>query len=550
MKIGICGNCNINILAEALDELCHDDEIIVGDNNYWKDEIRNPPEDFCKLDYCIVAVDWQLLAPLVYDYTWNDNFDNALTQFTDKCKQIKNLLFLFRIRCTANIFIFSPLSPHTFSTGFITRLLDNSPQDLFIHINQAFNTLCRSVTDCYPIDMNEISFLSRTKIDYDNSPHSIIDSDVFLFKSIAEHCRKMITQFQHYPIKCIVLDLDNTLWGGVIGENSIESIILSKDGSGRAFFDFQRELLKFYRQGVFLAVCSKNNTCDALEVIENHPHMLIRPSMISAFRINWNDKPGNIISIAKELSIDLNSILFIDDTPSERALMKATLPEIETLDLPEDPAGYVKVLRNCSRLWPVQLTVDDLHKRTFFSMEKLRKNSANIEKCIVDFLRKSELKLLIRKADTLSIPRITQLFNKTNQFNLTTKRYSQAEVEKIISEPDCTLFYMRMNDSFGDYGLIGAALIFNSTIDSFLISCRALGKNAENAFLWYILNFMKENGLKTATGIYIPTLKNVQTENFYKTAGFELKEKNTQITHWTYDLSKKLFTPPDWFEFI
>ncbi len=171
------------------------------------------------------------------------------------------------------------------------------------------------------------------------------------------------------------------MWGGIIGESDIESIILDEIGPGAAFKAFQSEIVKLHKQGVVLAICSKNNTCDALEVLEQHPHMLIRPEMVSCFRINWDEKPNSMISIAAELNIGLNSIMFIDDNPVERALMKKVLPQIEVLELSENPALYVHQIKECYRFWPIQLTKEDAIQKHFFYYGPLTEN-------FTEFIRK------------------------------------------------------------------------------------------------------------------------------------------------------------------
>jgi len=541
MKIGICGNSDLNSLAAAIDNLQPAYEIITGDRQNWELELKNIPPDFAQSDFLILALDWIECVPAIYNYTWGDNFYDAQQAFTNFCNSLTVTLKQFKQKSTCKLLLFTPPTPISFPTGFITRLLDNSPLQLFSSIQYIFNTLCRSVTDCYPVDKDLIRQSSNSVSSGTNVFHAIPTG------MIADHCVKIIDQFVKYPLKCIVLDLDNTLWGGIIGESELSLLVLDSEGDGKPYFEFQKELLKLHKQGILLAICSKNNTCDALEIIEAHPHMVLRPSMIAAFRINWDNKTLNILSIAKELTIGLESIMFIDDNPSERGLVRETLPDVEVLELPEDPCGYVDSLRKCSRFWPIQLTKDDLKKNAYFSMDRLRKKSRDIETNIADFLRKSELIITISLTDKASMPRVVQLINKTNQFNLTTKRYAQSELEILLKEPDTYLLHMEMQDTFGEYGIIGVSLIRNSVIELLLLSCRVLGKDAEVAFLSVILHFMKDRGIREATGVYIPSEKNIQTASFYNNCGFTLRENNPKSSVWIKDLSGPLIEVPDWF---
>lgn len=551
MKIGICGNSDLETLAVTIDKKIAGLDIIVGKPGSFANELVNPAEDFSDLDICIIALSWRNFTSESYIFSYNDNFEVAVQRFNEQCTYLQKCITQFRTFCNAKIFIFSPQSETSFSTGFLTRLLDKSPFDLFVEHQKSFNVLCRSFTDVYPVDIDEISNQIGRKhlLDFSQKTDSSSCVNPF-FDDVAEHLFKMITQFYKYPLKCIVVDLDNTLWGGIVGETGMDGILLDESGPGAVFLSFQNEILKLYKQGIILAICSKNNTCDALEVIEMHPKMVIRPQMISCFRINWDDKPKNMLSIASELNIGLDAIMFIDDNPVERSLMKATLPEIEVLELPADPAHYVHALKDCYRFWPVQLTKDDTQKKSYFSMDQLRKNSRDMTKNITEFLQNSDIKIKIRKADPSTLPRIAQLFNKTNQFNLTTMRYSETQLESFTKDSNSHLFYMEMSDRFGDYGIIASALLRDTTIDSFLLSCRAFGKQAETAFLLYLLQFLKSLDQKKVRGSYIPSLKNSMTKDFFENTGFTLLEKTSTASVWEFSLTENITEIPDWFELV
>ncbi len=545
MKISICGNCDLKALAPAIDTIRPEYEIVTGDPQYWMHELQNIPQDFANADFLILALDWMMCVPAIYDYTWGDHFDDTLQAFSTFCRSLTDTFEQLKQKSHCKLLLFTPPTPVSFPTGFITRLLDNSQLQLFTSIQNIVNDICKSVTDCYPVDINYIEHS-----DFSVSPHENNGHQTSPTVKIAIHCVRMIDQFVKYPLKCIILDLDNTLWGGVAGESELSLLVLDPQGDGKPYFDFQKELLKLYKQGILLAVCSKNNTCDALEIIETHPHMVLKPSMIAAFRINWDNKVLNILSIARELNIGLDSIMFIDDNPSERGLVKETLPDVEVLELPEDPCGYVDTLRRSSRFWPIQLTKDDLKKNAYFSMDKLRKKSRDIETSIADFLRKSGLTIAVSQTGKESMPRVVQLINKTNQFNLTTKRFTHSELEMVSKEPYTYLLQMEMQDTFGEYGIIGVSLIRNSLIELLLLSCRVLGKDVEVAFLSVILHFMKDRGISEVNGIYIPSEKNIQTASFYSNCGFTLKESVGKSTVWSRNLSEPIITIPDWFKVI
>ena len=227
--------------------------------------------------------------------------------------------------------------------------------------------MCRALADIFPVDLEEIGSrigkdsIYDYRITHSGNPQPFSPG---MLGRISERICDICTQIEKNPLKCLVLDLDDTLWGGIVGEEGFEYIALGDDGIGKVYKDFQRYIVKLYKQGVILAICSKNNTCDALEVIEQHPHMLIRPEMISCYRINWDDKPGNLKSIADELNIGLDSIMFVDNSKTERELIRSTLPQVEILELPENAAEFRNTLEKCTRFWPLTLTKEDAYKGT------------------------------------------------------------------------------------------------------------------------------------------------------------------------------------------
>lgn len=550
MVIGICGNFFLDPLASELDKIISENEIIVGVQDAFKEELKSTSNGFTDLDVCIVALDWEKSVPDLYGYVHGDDFERILSVFQNTCDEIKDAVVQYRLTRKSKFLIFSPLSQVYGSSGFINRLLLKSPFELFSRCQLIFNDMCRSMPDVYPIDIENLSACLGKDISFSaENRYKFCQpfSDLMIVK-IADHISRILTQISDYPLKCLVLDLDNTLWGGIIGEDGIENVELDDTGTGKAFKDFQNAIHRLYKQGIILAICSKNNTCDALEMIEQHPHMIIRPNMISSFRINWDNKPANVIQISKELNISLDSIMFIDDDPSERHMMREILPDITVLDLPENPVYYCDTLRKCHRFWPLQLTSDDIQKGNFYRQESLRKSILEISANKEQFLVNSKIRISISPCDKDKFPRIVQLINKTNQFNLTTIRYSQAELEMLLKDNDNRLFCMHMDDKYGEYGIIAAALTKGNLIDSFLLSCRAFGRDAEKAFLIYLMKFVKTSGFPVIQGLFIPSKKNSMVRDFYKTAGFSLINESESAQIWQFDLVNTIPEPPRWLE--
>lgn len=548
MKIGLCGNIALADLALALDASIAGAEIVVGATGRFAVELSEHPGAFASLDVCVVALDWRELAPAVYRWGFGDDFESAVLSFDAACNALEISLKEFRAACSARILVFSPMSVKNGSEGIIDRLVSPSRRELLCRCQARFDAMCRAVTDVFPVDIDSILMQMGARDALDPQAGYVRGNPFTpqMTQALAAHISKAVVQFVKYPIKCLVLDCDETLWGGVVGEFGADSILLADRGAGKTFYDFQIEIERLYKQGLILAVCSKNNTCDVLDVFERHPHMIIRPNMISCFRINWDDKPKNVLGIAEELNIGLDAIMFADDNPSERAMMNAALPEVEILELPDNPACYADTLARCSRFWPLQITKDDATKGAFFISDRERKQSRELAANVENYLTKSDISVTIATADDETMPRVAQLFNKTNQFNLTTKRYSQAQLEAIASGAGNRLFTMAMRDRFGEYGIIASTLVLGNTIDSFMLSCRAFGKRAENAFLARVLSYLKQAGYSEAFGIFAPSERNSMTRDFYKNAGFVFGRMDGAAGVWRYDLSGALPEAPRW----
>jgi FkbH-like protein len=550
-KLGLCGNISLDSLAAELDRAMPDSTIVVGRRDEFRNELAAPFGDFSTLNAVIIALDWRDLAPGPFGgFTPGDDADAVVSGFRGVCDGIKVVIEKFRRVCAAKVLVFSPVSGHRSQTGFINRLLQPSPFELFNDCQKIFNELCRSIPDVYPIDLEELCAQTGTDAAFDPGMRFVKRQpfSAGMTRSVAGHIAAMCIQMERYPLKCLVLDCDNTLWGGTVGESGPENLLIGDEGLGWAYKEFQGEILKLKKQGVILAICSKNNTCDILEVMEQHPQMLIRPSMISCYRINWDDKPKNMLQISAELNIGLDAMMFVDDSPSEREMMRAILPDITILDMPDDPAYFADTLGKCSRFWPLQLTKDDVSKGAFFSQERLRKESKGLAANVEEYLVNSGISVTISQAHPHNafMPRIAQLFNKTNQFNLTTRRLSESELSALAADPDNALFSMAMKDAYGDYGIIAAALVTGDTIDSFLLSCRAFGKRAENAFLVFLLNFLKRRGCVQAFARYVPSLKNSMTTDFYQGLGFVLEKQTSEENLWRFDFSKPIPEMPRW----
>ncbi len=331
------------------------------------------------------------------------------------------------------------------------------------------------------------------------------------------------------PAKVVVLDLDNTLWGGVIGEEGVAGIALGDHDVGAAFVAFQEALLALRSQGVLLAVASKNNEADAFEVFDKHPAMRITRKDLSAHRINWNDKAASLREIAEELSLGLDSFVFVDDNPVECEAIRRLLPAVRVLQLPEDPAQYVAALRGVQALDRMTITAEDRARPERQRMQQLRKIALATSDRIVlaDHLRSLELKVDVRRMLKSDVARVAQLTQKTNQFNLTTIRRSEAEIAALAADPSVDIFVAEIADRFGEYGLTAVMIVraFEPTaceIDTLLLSCRVLGRKVETGFLAAIAaELVKKRGATRLVGKFVPTAKNDPARGYLEAHGFQ-----------------------------
>ena len=338
--------------------------------------------------------------------------------------------------------------------------------------------------------------------------------------------------------KCIVLDLDNTLWGGIVGEDGFEGIKLSPDPLGRAFTEFQYVLLALYQRGIILAINSRNNEDEALRVIREHPCMILREDNFASIRINWNDKLSNMRAIAEELHIGLDSFVYFDDDPINRELISKALPEVMTVDLPKDPSLYAPTLMNLNDFNTLSITDEDKKRGEMYKLRQkineLEKSASNLE----DFLLQLGIKINIKRADEFTIPRIAQLVLKTNQFNLTTNRYKEEDIQKFAQDKKMLVGCAQTEDKFGDNGITGVFIVKKNTnysewtIDTFLLSCRVMGRGIEDAIMEYILNEARKEGITKVRGQYIPTKKNKPCEQFLPNLGFKKDGE-----YWVYSSS-------------
>ncbi len=324
--------------------------------------------------------------------------------------------------------------------------------------------------------------------------------------------------------KCIVLDLDNTLWGGIVGEDGFAGIALDTKPPGNTYLDFQKYLLALNQRGIILAVASRNNYDDAIKVIREHPFMQLREDNFASVQINWEDKASQIKKIAEEINIGLDSMVFFDDDAVNRELVRRSLPEVLVVDLPKDSAEYVRKLKEINDFDTLLITEEDFQRSGMYVAQRkaheLKSRFSNKE----EFLQSLEMTHTIAAANDFTIPRIAQLTQKTNQFNVTTRRYTEEDIRRFASDPQWGVYSVAVKDKFGDHGIVGAFVVQKKAhvfaIDTFLLSCRVIGRDIEKRMLEFVRAEAAQAGVSEIRGEYVPTEKNAVCKDVYRTHGF------------------------------
>ena len=505
-------------------------------DNIFQDTL-DEKSDYYKFspDITIIAMTTLLISEkLVYRFaeTPQDNSFNEIERITS---DIESLIVNLTKNKVGTILVNNFETPDFASMGILDYQNSNYQINSFRKINLKLAKICEKYSEVNVVDVDFLQRLLGTKItkDYrlwhiEKNPYSQKFLHYLAFDYI-----KFIRAIKGKVKKCLVLDLDDTLWGGTIGEDGIKGIKLGNTFPGSSFMNFQKSILNLYNRGVILAICSKNNIEDVIEVLKKHPDMILKKDNFAIIKANWTDKASNIKEISDELNINLDSLVFIDNNPFEINLVKKELPQVQCIQLSNDPTSYSHMIDSLGIFDNLNFSTEDLNRTKMYKVEAKRKISRKNYTNLDSYLSSLEMKVEIFKNDSFCTPRIAQLSQRTNQFNLTTKRYSEAEISSYTKDSNTDVLAIRLEDKFGDMGIIGSSIIKytanEANIDSFLLSCRSLGRGVEDIFLNLCLEIIKKRGYNDIKSEYYKTEKNKQVENFFDTRGFKLIENNNNI---------------------
>ncbi|MBF0498575.1 MAG: HAD-IIIC family phosphatase [Candidatus Riflebacteria bacterium] len=482
------------------------------------------------------------------DRSQNDNEEELFDRFTDALK-------LYASTCGGHIYVNSFINSQPLVLGISDATVSDGVRKRVLYFNEQLEVVVSNTNNVSLFDLNQAALLFRTGPTFDERLWRLGKfpfSQSFSEYLIRRYCGIMLSHLGK-TVRVIVVDLDNTLWGGVLGEDGFEGIKIGGDYPGNAFKAFQRTLKGLSGRGIALAICSKNEEKSALEVINSHPEMVLREEDFAASRINWNLKSQNIQEIADELNIGLDNILFVDDNPAEREQMRLQLPRVKTFDFPEDPAFYSSALLSAPELECSVITVEDKKRAAAYQAKREIDGQRRAFDRIEDFYASLDSRVHLFSLDKGNIDRAVQLISKTNQFNATTKRYTRQDLDTMKSGGDWVIV-IGTEDKFSALENIGVIILrWNAPaprkvlIDSFLLSCRVLGRGIEVAVLSWARRTARELGMDQIIGRIIPTEKNGPVRSIYSNNGFV---EETTGGDWFYDVRKVTPEIPDWIQII
>jgi len=550
LKVAILSSFTLNGLNEILHVKCSElgiryQSYLAGYNQY-NQEFLNSQSDFYKFspDVTFLVLDIRNFLGDNFHFPYNLSDDERKSLVKEKIHHLENIIQNFEKNSNSKLVITNFNIPSYSPNGIIESKSVFGFHEMIEEINKLLRNISKNNNSVYIYDFNQFISKYGEKNVFDYRQFHVGDIQIALnfVPHFGDELMGFIKPITGTNRKCIVLDLDNTIWGGIVGEDGFEGIQLDHTSNGKAFVDFQKELLSLWNQGVILAINSKNNFDDAMKVIREHPNMILREKNFASIQINWNDKAHNIKQITDEINIGLNSIVFFDDDKLNRERIRQEFPDVLTVELPDDPSQFSTILKDLNDFNVLQRTDEDVKRGQMYAQQRERKKLENSISSLDDFLQQLDIKVKMKKSNEFLIPRISQLTLKTNQFNLTTKRYQEEEIRTLANDKKFIVGCAQVLDKFGDNGITNVYIINKEDktwiIDTFLLSCRVMGRGVEDAILSEILKDAKQNGISQIKAEFIPTQKNMPAENFLSDNGFK-----KDGSFWIYNLNNEIKSP-------
>lgn len=535
-----------------------DVSVRLGDFNSYNQEILGPQSfiyDSWSPNIVILAVQLRDIAPAIWNGAVSDS-TSMQAAADDVVRHMAGLIKTFRERSGASLIVHNFETPPYPSAGLLDAVGEGGQTATVRRINSELQAIARQYPGVYVLDYDGLVARCGRDTWYDEQWWTTARLPIRRewHYRLANEWMRFLHPLTGRISKAIILDLDNTLWGGIIGEDGQEGIKLGDDHPGSAYRDFQRALLHCHDRGILLSICSKNNYDDAINVIDKHPAMLLKSHHFAAMRINWQNKAENIRSIAKELNIGTDSLVFFDDNPVECELVQKELPEVCVISLPPDPDRYVAILRDVPSLERLSVSQEDRQRGQFYIEQRQRTDLERSMGSTEEFLASLNMKVGITPVNAQTLPRAAQLTQKTNQFNVTTRRYTEQDLEAKVRSGDWFVLTVRAADKFGDHGIVGLVIINQAAsagaweIDTFLLSCRVIGRTIETAILSHVARLAKASNVTLLLGTFLPTKKNEPASRLFADHGFAMTKNDDVSTHWRLDLRESNVEVPTWIE--
>lgn len=520
----------------------------------YEQELINPSAGLASFqpDVVLLTIRLQDVCRSIYDGFNSLIEDEAKRLLEDWIGRLSAAIQTFRKHSSAYILMQNYDQPVVPATGITSRRESYSQADVVGRANDRLADLAESIDNLYIMDYDGL--VARTG----RRQWSDARTEFFARIPIASRHYWALAGFyiRHLrPLyglskKVIVLDADNTLWGGVVGDVGPNGIELGNDFPGNAYVAFQKRVLDLYNRGIILAIASKNEPGSVEEILKNHPNMVLRPEHFATTQINWNPKPDNLRQIAEDLNLGLDSFVFIDDSPVECEMMRTALPQVMTIPLPKDPAAYAGVIESldCFDQWII--SAEDRKRGELYKAEAGRREFQRQTVDLPTFYRQLEMKMTLFVDCSSHVARASQMTHRTNQFNMNTIRCSEDDIHRFMAADDHEIITLALQDRFGDNGIVGLAVVRRReqiwTLHMFLMSCRVLGRTVEQTFIRWIANRAQDAGAKQLTAEFAPTSKNKPFAGFYQDCGFNLVGSSSDIQQWTWELEGAETDAPEW----
>ena len=553
IRIAILGGFTLNGLEETMRVKCDEKKIqcttYVSGYNQYNQEILDEKSQLYKFspDITFLIIDCRNIFGELFLNPYSISAEERKQFVQTKSDEIINLAKTLVKKSNSKLILSNFSIPSYSPIGINETREEFGLHDMVRSLNQNIKIGLKLEPEIFIYDLNSLisKFGEQNVFNYKQFFYGDIRISLDYIPYLAQELIGYVTAVLGLIKKCIVLDLDNTLWGGIVGEDGFEGIKLNDDPIGRAYVEFQYSLLALNQRGILLAINSKNNFDEAIQVIKEHPNMILKEDNFACVRINWNDKVANMKEISDELNIGLDSMVFVDDDPVNIEYMRSNLPEVESIHMPADNChDNTSHLKSITALFDMlKLTDEDKARNQMYLEQRKRAEFKTQVGNLENFLKQMNISVNIKNADDFTIPRISQLTLKTNQFNLTTRRYQEEDIRKFSQDSKKIVECAQIEDKFGDNGITAAYIVNKDneqqwTIDTFLLSCRVIGRGVEDGILSHIIEKARKGGISQVRGEYIKTEKNQPAENLFADFGFK-KEGD----FWIFDTNDQFKKP-------